>query len=99
MQALPKGDRGELAVELATEAGVDEIVPWAASRCVARWTADRADRGHRPLADCRAGGGEAVETELRAAWSRSWRRPLRVAARIRQAAGAVLLHEAARRCR
>ena len=37
VQALPKGERGELAVELATEAGVDEIVPWAAARCVARW--------------------------------------------------------------
>ena len=36
-QALVKGERGELAVELATEAGVDEIVPWAAARCVARW--------------------------------------------------------------
>jgi 16S rRNA (uracil1498-N3)-methyltransferase len=37
VQALPKGDRGELAVELATEAGVDRVVPWAAQRCVARW--------------------------------------------------------------
>lgn len=45
VQALPKGDRGELAVELATEAGVDGLVPWAAARCVARWTADRAPRG------------------------------------------------------
>jgi 16S rRNA (uracil1498-N3)-methyltransferase len=45
VQAVPKGDRGELAVELATEAGVDALVPWAASRCVARWTADRAGHG------------------------------------------------------
>ncbi len=37
VQALPKGERGELAVDLATEAGVDRIVPWAAQRCVARW--------------------------------------------------------------
>ncbi|MCW2585846.1 MAG: hypothetical protein JWN55_1362, partial [Frankiales bacterium] len=28
VQALAKGDRGELAVELATEVGVDEVVPW-----------------------------------------------------------------------
>ncbi|HEX9030254.1 MAG TPA: RsmE family RNA methyltransferase, partial [Streptosporangiaceae bacterium] len=34
VQAIVKGDRGELAVELMTEAGVDEIVPWAAERCV-----------------------------------------------------------------
>ena len=32
VQALPKGDRGPLAVDLATELGVDRIVPWAASR-------------------------------------------------------------------
>ena len=29
VQALAKGDRGELAVELAVELGVDEVVPWA----------------------------------------------------------------------
>jgi 16S rRNA (uracil1498-N3)-methyltransferase len=45
VQAIPKGDRGELAVELATEAGVDVVVPWAAQRCVVRWTADRAANG------------------------------------------------------
>jgi len=45
VQAIPKGDRGELAVELATEAGVDALVPWAAQRCVVRWTADRAHHG------------------------------------------------------
>lgn len=36
-QALPKSDRSELAVELATEAGADEFLAWQASRCVARW--------------------------------------------------------------
>jgi 16S rRNA (uracil1498-N3)-methyltransferase len=44
VQAIPKGDRGQLAVELMTEAGVDVIVPWAAERCVARWEGDRGDR-------------------------------------------------------
>ena len=38
VQALVKGDRGELAVELMTEVGVDAIVPWQASRCIAKWT-------------------------------------------------------------
>jgi len=42
LQAIPKGDRGELAVELLTEVGADVIVPWAASRCVAVWRGDRA---------------------------------------------------------
>ena len=45
LQAIPKGDRGELAVELLTEAGVDVIVPWAADRCVAVWRGVRAARG------------------------------------------------------
>jgi len=47
LQAIPKGDRGELAVELLTEAGVDVIVPWAADRCVAVWRGERAARGLR----------------------------------------------------
>ncbi len=37
VQALLKGDRSELAVELMTELGVDQIVPWRAERCIARW--------------------------------------------------------------
>ena len=45
VQALPKGDRGPLAVELATELGVDRIVPWTASRCVTRWRDDKVDKG------------------------------------------------------
>jgi 16S rRNA (uracil1498-N3)-methyltransferase len=42
VQALPKGDRGELAVEVLTEIGVSTIVPWAASRSVAIWKGERA---------------------------------------------------------
>ncbi len=42
VQAIPKGDRGELAVEMLTEVGVAEIVPWAASRSVAVWKGERA---------------------------------------------------------
>lgn len=44
VQALPKGDRGELAVETMTEVGVDVIVPWAADRCVTRWRPERRDK-------------------------------------------------------
>lgn len=49
VQALPKGERSELAVDLATEAGADAIVPWQAARCVARWDGgpDKADRGRQ----------------------------------------------------
>ncbi|HJC30266.1 MAG TPA: 16S rRNA (uracil(1498)-N(3))-methyltransferase [Candidatus Dietzia intestinipullorum] len=45
VQALPKSDRSELAVELATEAGADRIVPWQADRCVSRWTGPKVAKG------------------------------------------------------
>lgn len=45
VQALVKGERAEAAVEALTEVGVDEIVPWSAEHCVARWAGDRAERG------------------------------------------------------
>jgi 16S rRNA (uracil1498-N3)-methyltransferase len=44
-QALAKGDRDELAVQAATELGVDEIVPWQAARSVSRWDAAKAEKG------------------------------------------------------
>lgn len=47
VQAIPKSERSELAIELATEAGADGFVAWQASRCVARWDGPRADKGLR----------------------------------------------------
>jgi 16S rRNA (uracil1498-N3)-methyltransferase len=48
VQALPKSERSELAVELATEAGADGFVAWQAERCVARWDgAVKVDKGLR----------------------------------------------------
>lgn len=47
VQALPKSDRSELAIELATEAGADAFVAWQSARCVARWDGGRADKGLR----------------------------------------------------
>lgn len=48
VQALPKSERAELAVELATEAGADAVVAWQAARCVARWEgAAKIDKGLR----------------------------------------------------
>ena len=44
VQALAKGDRTELALEMLTELGADEIVPWQASRSVVRWAPDRVER-------------------------------------------------------
>lgn len=44
VQALAKGDRDELAIQAATELGVDAIVPWQAARSVSRWDA-KAEKG------------------------------------------------------
>lgn len=45
VQALAKGDRDELAVQAACELGVDEIVPWQASRSISRWDGPKAVKG------------------------------------------------------
>lgn len=47
VQAIPKSERSELAIELATEAGADDFIAWQAARCVARWDGDRAEKGLR----------------------------------------------------
>ncbi|OCB61754.1 16S rRNA (uracil(1498)-N(3))-methyltransferase [Mycobacterium malmoense] len=47
VQALPKSDRSELAVELATEAGADAFLAWQSARCVASWQGARVDKGLR----------------------------------------------------
>jgi 16S rRNA (uracil1498-N3)-methyltransferase len=47
VQALAKGDRDELAVQAATELGVERIVPWAAARSVSRWEGAKAEKGRQ----------------------------------------------------
>jgi 16S rRNA (uracil1498-N3)-methyltransferase len=63
VQAIPKGERGALAVELMTEVGVDAVTAWAAERCVVRWSGDRGDRA---LARWRATAREAAKQSRRA---------------------------------
>ena len=63
VQAILKGDRGELAVAMMTEVGVDTIVPWQAERCVARW---RADREEKALRRWRSAAREAGKQSRRA---------------------------------
>lgn len=94
VQALPKGDRGELAVELLTEVGVSRIVPWAASRCVAVWKDERAERA---LARWRATSREAAK-QSRRSWLPVVARPAStedVVALVAGAGLAVVLHESA----
>ncbi|CAL9312049.1 16S rRNA (uracil(1498)-N(3))-methyltransferase [Streptomyces sp. SudanB182_2057] len=62
VQALPKGDRGEVAVETMTEVGVDAIVPWQASRCITQW---KGDRGLKALGKWRATAREAGKQSRR----------------------------------
>lgn len=94
-QALVKGERGELAMELATEAGVDAVLPWRAARCVARW--DEGARGAKALARWRETARQAAK-QARRAWSPEVAEPVTTAAlaqRCATAAGCLVLHEAA----
>ncbi|MGW7210384.1 16S rRNA (uracil(1498)-N(3))-methyltransferase [Streptomyces sp. NPDC054837] len=92
VQALPKGDRGELAVETMTETGVDAIVPWQASRCITQW---KGDRGLKALGKWRSTAREAGKQ------SRRFRFPevadlatsKQVAALLAEADFAAVLHE------
>jgi 16S rRNA (uracil1498-N3)-methyltransferase len=96
VQGIAKGDRGELAVQAMTEAGVDEIVPWAAARSIAQW---RGDRGHKARDRWAATAREAAKQARR-----PWLPQLsgdpdcstkQVAARLAAASAAFVLHEAA----
>ena len=62
VQALAKGDRSELAVEMLTEVGVDEIWPWQASRSIVRWSAER---GEKSLGRWRSTAREATKQSRR----------------------------------
>jgi 16S rRNA (uracil1498-N3)-methyltransferase len=62
VQALPKGDRGEVAVETMTEVGVDAVVPWQAARCITQW---RGERGLKALGKWRATAREAGKQSRR----------------------------------
>jgi 16S rRNA (uracil1498-N3)-methyltransferase len=92
VQALAKGDRDDLAVEAATELGVDEVVPWQAERSVVVWRGERGEKARRKW-----------EQTVRAAAKQSRRARVPVVAeladraqladRVRAAALAVVLHE------
>ncbi|MGI8869515.1 MAG: 16S rRNA (uracil(1498)-N(3))-methyltransferase [Mycobacteriales bacterium] len=93
-QAVPKGDRGELAVELMTELGVDEIIPWAAARCVAKW---RGDRVVKHVTRWR-GAARTAAKQARRAFVPTVTDPVgtrALCARVAAATSAVVLHEAA----
>ncbi|MFJ6796721.1 16S rRNA (uracil(1498)-N(3))-methyltransferase [Streptomyces sp. NPDC091268] len=92
VQALPKGDRGEVAVETMTETGVDAIVPWQASRCITQW---RGDRGAKSLAKWRATARESGKQSRRVRFPEVGEAlsTKQVAALLAEADLAVVLHE------
>ena len=94
VQAIPKGDRGELAVEMLTEVGVDVIVPWAASRSVAVW---RGEKQTKALAKWRSTAREAAK-QSRRSWFPEVTEMVTtsdVVGLLRDASVPVVLHEAA----
>ena len=86
LQAIPKGDRGELAVELLTEVGADIIVPWAAERSVAVWRGDRAARSRARWSSA----AEEAAKQSRRAWFPEVTEQADLAAATRRIAGASL---------
>lgn len=95
IQALLKGDRGELAVEMATEAGVDGIVPWRASRSVTQW--DSGPRGVKALSRWRSTVREAAK-QSRRAWVPEVTEPMtttQLIELIRASKTTLVLHESA----
>ncbi|MDN5840333.1 16S rRNA (uracil(1498)-N(3))-methyltransferase [Corynebacterium casei] len=44
VQAIPKSERSELAIDLATQAGADEFIAWQSDRCIAKWDAKKAPK-------------------------------------------------------
>lgn len=92
VQALAKNDRDDQAIEAATELGVDEVVPWQASRSVVRWRGERGQKAWRTWDDVLVAATKQ---------SRRTRRPVLAPAastsdlvtRVHEAAAAYVLHE------
>jgi 16S rRNA (uracil1498-N3)-methyltransferase len=96
VQGIAKGDRGELAVQAMTETGVDEIVPWAASRSVAQWRGDRGVKARdKWAATAREAAKQARRPWLPAIGGDPDCTTREVAARLGGAAAAFVLHEEA----
>lgn len=98
VQALAKGDRDEMAIEAATEVGVDAVVPWQAERAIVVWRGDRAAKSRaRWLGTVRAAAKQsrrAFVPEVETAVDRS--ALVRRTAQVVADGGAVLvLHEEA----
>jgi 16S rRNA (uracil1498-N3)-methyltransferase len=94
VQALPKGDRAELAVEMLTEVGADLVVPWNAERSQFR---SNPERVAKTLGKWRSWAFEASKQSRRAWFCEvaPVASTAEVAALVAGAALAVVLHEEA----
>lgn len=86
-QALAKGDRDELAVQAATELGVDIVIPWEAARSVVRWEGAKRSKGRDRWA---AIVHEATKQSVRA-WRPEVRDAMTTAQLIAHAADSLIL--------
>ncbi|MCC3765804.1 16S rRNA (uracil(1498)-N(3))-methyltransferase [Glycomyces sp. TRM65418] len=94
VQALPKGDRGERAVQMLTEIGVDEVIPWAASRSIVQWKGPRGDKARAKwTSTAREASKQARRARL--AHVAELHTTKQLVARLREAARVLVLHEAA----
>jgi len=92
VQALAKGDRAELAVEMLTEVGVDVIVPWRAEHSVVKWdnTEKALDKWRRTVREATKQSRRAYIPEVTGLHSTE-----QILEAIGQADLAVILHESA----
>ncbi|WP_458109341.1 16S rRNA (uracil(1498)-N(3))-methyltransferase [Arthrobacter sp. R3-55] len=95
VQALAKGDRDELAIETATELGIDAVLPWQSERSIVRWKGDRAAKAHAKW--------ESVVTAAAKQARRAWIPQVRtmvdtgsLAKAVAEADLAIILHEDAK---
>jgi len=92
VQALAKGDRDELAVETATELGIDAVIPWQSERSIVRWKGERAAKAHAKWQSVAL----AAAKQARRAWIPEVRAAVETPA-LAAAAGAadlaIILHE------
>ncbi|MEV3934361.1 16S rRNA (uracil(1498)-N(3))-methyltransferase [Glycomyces sp. NPDC049804] len=94
VQALPKGDRGERAVQMLTEIGVDEVIPWAASRSIVQWKGPRGDKARAKWeATAREASKQARRPHL--AHVAALHTTKQLVARLRNASQVLVLHEEA----
>lgn len=92
VQAVPKGERAELAVDLAVQAGADAIVPWISHRTIARWPANKQAK---QVEKWRAQALSSAK-QARRAWVPEVRDPVttnQLSALLRDAGNALVLRE------